>query len=366
MPDSNAVPPQSPVVRRLTEEYAATLRAYLDGSEEYALENAYRVGQRALSDGFDVLEIASIHHQAMLQVLMGAAPELRREDAANALNLFCAACPAWFCEPVPAGRSVPIAAAWTVLVRSLTPAADHQRRILRSNSALLKLDEVREQEARRIAQSLHDDAAQLVAAAHLTLEDCGRRAGLAPEFLEPIRLRLDEIGDLLRTLSHELRPPVLDAFGLAAAIEALARGMKVRAGLDVTVEAPEKLRLPPPVETTLYRIVQEALRNVVRHARARSVTISITCDGQQAACSVRDDGVGFPVEATLAGTAGGGLGLTGIRERAEALGGTFRVSSAAAVGTEIRVRIPVADPAVGEPVSGGRAWLEGSSAQASK
>jgi signal transduction histidine kinase len=142
----------------------------------------------------------------------------------------------------------------------------------------------------------------------------------------------------LRDLAHEWRPSVLAHLGLLPALESLAEKVARRTGISVCVVGEADMRLPPGVETALYRIVQEALNNAVKHAAARSVRIGLQCTPQMVACSVRDDGRGF--DATHWPQAQG-LGLTGIRERISALGGSMRLTTAPSKGTTIQADIPL-------------------------
>lgn len=120
---------------------------------------------------------------------------------------------------------------------------------------------------------------------------------------------LDRIEEHLRRLSHELRPTILDDLGLFPAIEFLAQGVSRRMGLPITMEGSTEGRLPPLIETALYRIVQEALTNVTKHAQATRVTVRLQREVRKICCSIRDDGIGFDVPAVLARRGERGLGL---------------------------------------------------------
>src|SRR5262249_36287582 len=200
----------------------------------------------------------------------------------------------------------------------------------------------REEEAKRIAHELHDEASQITAAVHLALAEVGK------DLLPRGRSRLREIGALiegiearLRRLSHELRPTVLDDLGLSPAIEFLASGFSTRTGMPVRVTGSTGGRLEPLVETTLYRIVQEALANVAKHARARRVDIPIKRRNPTLTCAIRDDGVGFTKGSPNPGTPTRGIGLLGIRERLDALGGTLAIHSIPGGGTELLASVPL-------------------------
>ena len=201
--------------------------------------------------------------------------------------------------------------------------------------------QAREEEARRIAHELHDEAGQLMASVHIALDDLTGQVPERAATFRDLHALLDRVEDRLRRLSREIRPSILDDLGLAPALEWLAQGVAERTGLDITVEAPNR-RLSPAVETALYRVVQEALTNTARHAQATKVEIVIRAEGVAVQGVVRDDGQGFDVGATLARRGDRGLGLIGMRERVEALGGTLTIESGPGLGTRLSVCIPEA------------------------
>jgi signal transduction histidine kinase len=154
-----------------------------------------------------------------------------------------------------------------------------------------------------------------------------------------LREVLDRVEAQLRRLARELRPTILDDLGLAPALEWLAQGLAERRDVTVTIDAPER-RLAPEVETALYRIVQEALTNAVRHGRPRRIAVDVREEASRIRAVVRDDGRGFDAAAALARRGDRGLGLIGIRERTAALGGTVEIRSTPDQGTELCVVIP--------------------------
>src|SRR5207247_4545900 len=167
-------------------------------------------------------------------------------------------------------------------------------------AALRRRKETLEEEAKRIAHALHDEAGQLLASVHLALEGIAR--DLAPSVshrLKAVKGLLDQSEAHLRRLSHELRPTVLDDLGLVPALEFLTEGVSKRTKLQVTVVGQMIDRLPPPVEMALYRIVQEALNNTTRHAQASRATIRLEQNGHLIRCLVSDDGIGFDVPTAL-------------------------------------------------------------------
>jgi signal transduction histidine kinase len=212
----------------------------------------------------------------------------------------------------------------------------HQDRLRALADGILR---AREQEARRIAHELHDEAGQLLAALHITLDDLTAQVPAHDTSFRRLRAVLDRVEAQLRRLARELRPTILDDLGLAPALEWLAQGLGERRDVAVTIHAPEH-RLAPEIETTLYRIVQEALTNAVRHGRPRRIAVDVREEGPHIRAVVRDDGHGFDVAAAWARRGDRGLGLIGMRERAEALGGTLEIRSMPGQGTELCVMIP--------------------------
>ena len=212
-----------------------------------------------------------------------------------------------------------------------------------------ELQMVESNERRRLSRELHDELGQLLTSLKFDLASVKRSAAVRPKALGPRsqeRLaRALETTDLLfvrlRQIVRALRPPVLEELGLKAGLEALISDVQARTGLRCSLVFEQGERGParfPTLETAFYRIVQELLTNVIRHARATNVAIAITSVPQAWRMTVKDDGVGFDV-AGLAPT--GGFGLRGIRERVEILGGQVTILSSPETGTWVQVVIPV-------------------------
>lgn len=197
-----------------------------------------------------------------------------------------------------------------------------------------------EQERSRWARELHDSTLQGLGGVRMLLS-AGSRSD-DPERLRGVlrdaMVRLEgEIAEL-RGLVRELRPAALDELGLAAAIEGLAMRLVEREGLAVAVQiAVAESRRDPDAETALYRIVQEATQNAVRHAGAHHLTIELTEDEEALRVRVSDDGHGFDPHATDAG-----FGLAGMRERVALLHGELEIESSVA-GTTVTATLPVAE-----------------------
>ncbi len=207
-----------------------------------------------------------------------------------------------------------------------------------------RLATAQEDERRRVARELHDQMGQHLAALGLGLKvvkDKTPDPSAARDRLQKLQALTDLIGREVHHLALELRPTALDDLGLQAALANYADGWSERAGVEVDFHAAglDGGRLPAPVETALYRVVQEALTNVLRHAGARRVNVVLQRSAGQVAAVVEDDGRGFDPES--APGAGNRLGVLGMRERAALVGGSLTVESAAGRGTTIIVRVPL-------------------------
>jgi PAS domain S-box-containing protein len=204
-----------------------------------------------------------------------------------------------------------------------------------------RLAEAEENERRRIARELHDQVGQSLSALSINMNIMHSQI---PEYLPGFKRRLDDslmlidqTTDHIRNLMSELRPAVLDDYGLKAALDWAAGSIARRTSLKLLVEG-ECNRFPPRVEIALFRIAQEALGNIARHARARNVKILLTQSGAEMSMAITDDGVGFD-PAAVAATDKSGWGLRLMAERAESIGGSLQVESSPGQGTSITVRV---------------------------
>lgn len=198
-----------------------------------------------------------------------------------------------------------------------------------------KLIEAEEAERRAIAHELHDDVAQMLFALKLNLQLTKRDD---PENISLVDAAIAR----MRNLSQDLHPPLLDEFGLEAALRWYVEREAKRAGLASRLAlASLEQRLPVTVETTAFRVTQEALTNVIRHAQARVVDVELRTNGELQLV-VRDDGQGFDVAAARRRAAlGASLGLISMQERVALAGGDMTIDSALGRGTSIRVRLPL-------------------------
>jgi signal transduction histidine kinase len=205
--------------------------------------------------------------------------------------------------------------------------------------------DAQESERRRLALELHDETGQALTSILLGLKTI-RSAGTdedAERAEAVVRALVVQALQDVRALAVELRPAALDDFGLGPAIERLAETFSERSGIETMVEASLDGRLPPEIETTLYRVVQEALTNVVKHAGAEHASIVISSRNRSVAATIDDDGRGFDVGDVRAGA----LGLLGMRERLALVGGTLAVESSPESGTTIAAQVPLNATAAG-------------------
>jgi signal transduction histidine kinase len=217
-------------------------------------------------------------------------------------------------------------------------AAELSTRVARE--AVARVVDAQELERRRLARELHDETGQALTSMLLGLRAVEEAKDVSEVSEATSRLRelLVETLQDVRRLAVELRPKALDDFGLVPALERLTETFTEQTGIPVELEALlGEDRLPFAIETALYRIVQEALTNVIKHSRASRVSVLLTLKQDTVATVIEDDGVGFEPEQAR----DGGLGLVGMRERIALLDGRLAIESSAEGGTSIVVEVPV-------------------------
>jgi signal transduction histidine kinase len=210
-----------------------------------------------------------------------------------------------------------------------------------SRDAVRRVVEAQELERTRLARELHDETGQALTSILLGLKsleervDSGEGRTAASELRQLVVATLQDV----RRLAVELRPAALDDFGLVPALERLRDTVSEQAPISVDVQSSlDDRRLPTEIETMLYRTVQEALTNVVKHAEASRVTVRLSKGDNTVLLVVHDDGKGFDPQSA----GDGGLGLIGMRERVALLRGRFTVEASAGAGTMLKVEVPVA------------------------
>ncbi len=301
---------------------AQVYRQHLEAGDEETRSQAYEFGRTVLAEGLGVLDMAVLVSRATARARNAGVPyEPRLEE---------------------------------FLLECFSPFEMAYRGAREANEALRQMDERREEQLRTIARELHDETGQLLATLHHALE--GVRPHLAPGGEGPLErsfVLLRRMEDEIRRLAHELRPVILDDLGLLPALQFLGESMAERTGIAVAVQGSTGGRLPAPVETALYRVVQEALTNVARHARASRVAVEIERTDRALRCRIRDDGTGFDPAAPPGNDGRPGIGLEGMRDRLAHLGGALEIRSEPGAGTELSIRIPIEVPHEDTPADRG-------------
>jgi PAS domain S-box-containing protein len=229
--------------------------------------------------------------------------------------------------------------------RDITQRKEREESLRRLSGRLLTLQD---EERRRIARDLHDGTGQNLAALVMNLNrmkklESGRRPARGPILAESLALTEQCLREI-RTVSYLLHPPLLDEVGLLSAIRWYVRGFAERSGIKVRLKTPQSLRrLPREMETALFRILQESLTNILRHAGSPTARIGLALDGEEVVLEVGDRGAGMPAGfQEHAGGAGAslGVGIPGMRERVRQLGGRLQITSGRH-GTTVRALLPL-------------------------
>lgn len=365
---------------RLSQNYRAALRKHLMDGEGANLAAAQKLGERAVRLGLETLDLAKIHEEALLVVMLP-------HHTARASEGMVRACVAFFAEAAMQVEETHRGAQEAnehlkVMLETLT---ERTMELANSNEALrgeierrrvvedsLRLSELttsqllkksrqmqeelrqltrrlmaaQEDEQRRISRDLHDVIAQALTGINLKL------SALKAETTEGARdLRkkiaatqklVEKSMAVVHRFARDLRPALLDDMGLIPALKSHLKGFTVQSGIRASLEAyagVEELR--GQIQTVLFRVVQEALVNVGKHSQASRVRLKIREAEGMVSLEIHDDGKGFAVEETRQGKGSRGLGLLGMRERVEMVGGSLAVESAPGKATTLRVRIPL-------------------------
>ncbi|MGH9723741.1 MAG: ATP-binding protein [Candidatus Acidiferrales bacterium] len=306
---------KKPPAKTFEARYRSSVKEYAIHGGESGLRQAYQLGREAIEAGTSLTEIASLHHEALRALVKG-----QKTFQVQA-------------ELLQAGAAF--------LVETMSPYEMAHRGFQDAVKALRQVNETLEEEIKRIAYAVHDEAGQLLVAGHLALAELSRDLPKPQqEKLERIEQLLDQVQKQLRKYSHELRPTILDDLGWIPALRFLVDGVSKRSRLPIEIDANVAGRLSSAAEIALYRVVQEALANATRHAGAKHVSIRIRRLRGKLSCTVRDDGAGFDVSAVQADRKRTGLGLIAMKERLHAVGGTFSIDSAPGRGTTLSIEVP--------------------------
>ncbi len=294
----------------------------------------------------DVAEALSILHSEGLKRFLSV-PLRYKCDLIGALSLWSSDDEAFSERHIPLAQevanSITIAIWHARLIESLNQQQEHLRMVLK------RLSEAEEVERRRVARTLHDRVGQALTALGLNLNVVKSQIG--PSIPEKVEDRIEDslrlvenMAERIRRVTADLRPPMLEDYGLDSALEWYARQSSQRAGIDIDIIAEEELpSLAPEVETTLFRIVQEAVTNAIKHAEASRAAIILKVDLPTVRMVVRDDGVGFDISKETTLNDEHGLGLLSMQERAQSVGGECFVESNLDQGTRVIVEVEIDD-----------------------
>ena len=243
---------------------------------------------------------------------------------------------------VPKARGLDVGSGERLVQIVLVDVTEEERRAREQRAYAAHLLTVQEDERRSLAADLHDDPVQtltyLVRMLELLSDDPRLPVDLAPLVRRDGELAT-EVVDVLRTVIHGLRPPVLDDFGAVAALRQLVAEVRARHGISIRLGVSgDQVRLSPESELTVYRVAQEALSNVVRHAQAKHTRVDLHF-GEHVVLTVTDDGCGIPASSTTSESLGGHLGLVGMRERVQLVGGSLEVRARKPHGTLVRATV---------------------------
>jgi signal transduction histidine kinase len=347
-------------MRRLTSprkhfgSYSEALQDYLKQPREMELRRAGELGRDAMLGGLGVREMSAIHHESVKKLMAGMLHIDECADRGNGPNHGprenrCAL------ESIAGEIAPTLTAAANFFAESMSPFEVNRREFQRSNTALRYQNGKLEDQVSRVSRIVLDEAMQLLAAAGLALDRAnGRMPAAERANLDEVQNLLGLLGEQLAACSIDLRPRVLEDLGLSAAIQSLCGHFRAAAQIDIVADAAAgPLRTEAGI--VLYRAVQEALTNVVRHARANHVKIRLFDEAGGIQCTVRDDGIGFDPSRLFSGTAERGSGLISICESLRFIGGTLAIHSSPGGGTEVAItigRIRKRKPADGSSATG--------------
>jgi signal transduction histidine kinase len=363
----------------LSRRYQAALRTHLKQGPQASLQPAHALGRRSMALGLETLDLARFHEQALITlVLPGYSPGTRERLVRRAGKFFAEAI-----TPIEKThrnareandqlvqlnqalnqRSLDLTASnWQlqqeILQRksaeeSLRKSEQHYSRLLEQSRHMQEqlrllsrqLLSAQEEERKMISRELHDQIAQTLTGINIRLaslktESTLNTKGLQKKISSTQRL-VEKSVDIVHRFARELRPTVLDDLGLIPALHSFMKSFARRTGVRTSLTAFAAVeRLDTAKRTVLFRVAQEALNNVARHAQAGRVEVSIQKLPDCICMKIKDDGKSFDVERTLHINGGKRLGLLGMRERLEMVGGKFVVESSPGKGTTIQAQIP--------------------------
>ena len=365
--------------RKFYLRYQAAMRRFLKHGRQADLESARGLGGQALAAGLQTLDLAKLHEQTLVKELLPGCPAGQRAKLIQQAGIF-------FTEAITpietthrgsreaavhlnqivemlSQRTVELAASNgelqdEIIQRKAAEAAlkkseSHYSQLLEQSDNMQQqlrrlsrqILSAQEDERKEISRELHDVIAQTLTGINVRLAALKKEAALNTKGLDRNIARtqrlVEKSVDIVHQFARELRPAVLDDLGLIPALHSFLKSFMARTGVRAHLTAFAGVeQLDTPRRTTLFRVAQEALNNVARHAQASRVDVTIQKLPDCICMSIKDDGKSFDVERSLHGNGSKRLGLLGMRERLEMVGGHFDVQSAPGKGTTITARIP--------------------------
>jgi signal transduction histidine kinase len=366
---------------RYSLRYQAALRKHLQQGPRGGLDSARGLGSLALAAGLQTLDLAKLHEQTLVTDVLPDCPSRKRLTLIKQAGAFFAAAITpiektsrsardataqlkKFIETL-SQRTVELAASNLELSLEVAQRKAAEAALLASQkhySQLLEKSErlqeqlrqlsrevisAQEEERKAISRELHDVIAQTLTGINVRLSALTKEAGFNTKGLDRNIARtqrlVEKSVEIVHQFARELRPAVLDDLGLIPALHSFIKTFSARTGVRVHLTAfAEVEQAETAKKTVLFRVAQESLTNVARHANASRVELKIQMLPGALAMEITDNGKSFQVERTLHGKDGNRLGLLGMRERVAMVGGTFSIESALGRGTSVRVEIPFA------------------------
>ena len=370
--------------RKFSLLYRAALRKFLKHGRRAGLESAQGLGSQALAAGLQTLDLAKLHEETLVKEVLPGCPDSQRATIIRQAGIF-------FTEAITpietthrgsreaavhlnqivemlSQRTVELAASNVELQEEILQRKAAEATLKKSESHYSQLLEqsdnmqqqlrrlsrqilsAQEDERKEISRELHDVIAQTLTGINVRLAALKKEAALNTKGLDRNIARtqrlVEKSVDIVHQFARELRPAVLDDLGLIPALHSFLKTFMARTGVRAQLTAFAGVeQLDTPRRTVLFRVAQEALNNVARHAQASRVEVTIQELPDCICMSIKDDGKSFEVQRLLHGKGGKRLGLLGMRERLEMIGGHFDVQSAPGKGTVITARIPSGKPA---------------------
>jgi signal transduction histidine kinase len=337
--------------RRLSRHYSATLERYLARQREELLQRAYEIGRQAIACGLGVLDMGRMHQRALAARASSKSIKEKRAAALKAAETFFLEALSPF-EAAHRGfreANLRLQALTAALEGRNTALGNEVAQSRRSESALRQLSNrilhAQEEERKRISRELHDAVGGSLAGISVNLALLHKADGLhgraAGKQIADTQRVVQEAMETVHNFAHELRPAALDDLGLVPALRSYLNKFAGRTRLQVDFRAsPEAERLNSEQKTVIFRVTQESLTNVAKHARASRVRVTLRKQKHGVRVEIRDNGQAFRVDKQLGANGRERLGLLGMQERVRLVNGRLAIKSLPSEGTIVSAEIP--------------------------